>query len=249
MAIIPNTMDTIRLLKTSKKARSRHWLILTLAIAFCFASGVFSMDADKSLGPQASATNRFFYKTDNWLPSFDPRFSSEPYEREALRLIILEANSVATALHLPEKLPITEESLKRVYILPYAMTEDSGRRIGNVHTVDFGYFVSIDHKLSYVESTHQDEDYIRAMRSLRWPISKLDTNEVYQWAIRWLTAASIDVKALNKDCLLHIRPDVYANSITKTKGRSFPFFLYTGNLQPIARVIRVYRIGPDLWSD
>src|SRR5436190_23151351 len=41
------------------------------------------------------------------------------YEREALRLLIQEANKVAGELGLREKLPITEAGLARVFILRY----------------------------------------------------------------------------------------------------------------------------------
>src|SRR5260221_9518428 len=46
------------------------------------------------------------------------RFTTDAYKREALRLLIQEANSVARDLRLDESLPITTNSLTEIYIGP-----------------------------------------------------------------------------------------------------------------------------------
>ncbi|MGH7952084.1 MAG: hypothetical protein ACREFE_09220, partial [Limisphaerales bacterium] len=127
------------------------------------------------------------------------------YENEALRLVLQEANQVAQVLQLPEELPITETNLVRYYISPYGMSRIRGS-IGNVTTHDYTYYVSIDKKFCFLEETHQEEDCRRWYKEYSWPVSRVDTNAAYQLAKHWLTAASMDVNALNADCDLHIYP-------------------------------------------
>jgi hypothetical protein len=152
-------------------------------------------------------------------------FSTEAYEREALRLIVKEANQAATELQLPEKLPITEKDLARVFITKYGMTENYPRVIGNIHTHDYGYFVSVDHKLSFIEGVDQDGDSIKWMAEYQWPVERIDTNSAFNLATQWLTAVHMDVEALNKECLIRISTEA---AISKGKSRSKMFVpIYT----------------------
>ncbi|MDB6022849.1 MAG: hypothetical protein JWQ04_2706, partial [Pedosphaera sp.] len=164
------------------------------------------------------------------------RFTTEAYEREAFRLVIQEANQVAKALQLPEKIPITESDLTQGYILGYGMTFMHGRPIGNVHTRDYGYFVSVDKKLSFVEGAHQATDCFKWMEQYQWPKDRINTNEAYQLAAKWLVAASMDLDGLNRDCKLVINPEKYYNpsSITE-KGKFVPIYeLYWQSPQNVA---------------
>jgi hypothetical protein len=150
-------------------------------------------------------------------------FTTKAYEREALRLVIEEANKVAKELQLPEKLPITETNLTRAFIVGYGMSFLPPGMIGNVHTRDYGYFVSVGHKLSFVEGAHQDGDCMNWRQHYRWPVSRIDTNGAYQLATQWLAAASMDVNGLNRDCQLRIEPNSYWNSGVK-KGMFVPIY-------------------------
>jgi len=132
-------------------------------------------------------------------------FMPEAYRKEALRLVLQEANQVATALQLPEKLPIAETNLLAWHISPPGISRLT-KSVGNVTTRNYTYYVSIAGKFCFLEKTHQDEDQRRLVAQYSWPVSRLDTNAVYQLATQWLTAASMDVNALNTDCNLHIHP-------------------------------------------
>lgn len=147
-------------------------------------------------------------------------FTTQAYNREALRLVLGEANRVAKALQLPEDLPITEASLTRRFIVGYGMSLGLPRGIGNVHTRDYGYFVSVDHKLSFVEGAHQDEDCLKWIKEYKWPRSRIDTNTAYRLATQWLAAASMDVSGLNRDCRVHLGLDSFANP-PKAKTATF----------------------------
>ncbi|PWU15727.1 MAG: hypothetical protein C5B50_14950 [Verrucomicrobia bacterium] len=163
----------------------------------------------------AAATNALIHSLigpDGKLNSKGRRFSTPAYNREALRLVIQEANTAAAQLHLPEKLPITEQDLTRVFISGYGMSLMWLGAIGNVHTRDYGYFVSVDHKLSFVEGAHQDQDRLEWAAHYRWPKSKLDKQVAYQLATQWLAAAQMDVIALNRDCHSRVELDSFTNS-------------------------------------
>lgn len=159
-------------------------------------------------------------------------FTTRPYEQEALKLVLAEANRVAKELNLPEQLPITKTNLTRTFIGSYGMSLAPRKMIGNVHTRDYGYFVSVGHKLSYVEGAHQDQDCLNWMEQYRWPKSRIDTNAAYQLATQWLAAARMDVASLNRDCQVHIEPDRFANGEEDRSGKFVPiYFVYWESAQ------------------
>ena len=151
-------------------------------------------------------------------------FTTLAYQQEAFARVLQEANQVAKDLKLPEKLPIMPTNLVQVFNPEYGFSQLKPKSIGNVHTTNYGYFVSIAHKLSYVEATHQDENTLKWMKQYRWPNSQIDTNFAYQLATQWLAAAHMDVEALNHDCTLHVEPDRFANQDLKGTGKFVPIY-------------------------
>ena len=133
-------------------------------------------------------------------------FTTKAYHDEAFRLVLQEANRVATELRLPEKLPIRETDLVSRFINSFGYAHVQ-KAIGNVTTRNYTYYVSQGNKFSYLEGTHQDEDCRRFQRLYTWPVSRIDTNQAYQLATQWLTAVSMDVAALNRDCSVVVKPD------------------------------------------
>jgi len=125
------------------------------------------------------------------------------YRKEAVRLIIEEANRVAQDMGLPEKLPITDEDVISTFVSSPQMSEMLGT-FGNITTSNYIYYVSIGNKFSFLERAHllDEDEQLRA--AYRWPMSRMDTNAAYQLATQFLSAASMDVKALNRDCDVHI---------------------------------------------
>jgi hypothetical protein len=134
-------------------------------------------------------------------------FTTRQYQHAAVKLILQEANKVAAELQLPdEHLPITETNLTEAIITPFGYNYRS-RRIGSVTTKNYCYFVSQGDKFSYLEGTHQTEDSYRFQDSYTWPISRMDTKQAYQLATQWLAAVSMDVKTMNADCSVTVKPD------------------------------------------
>ena len=129
----------------------------------------------------------------------DESFTTKQYQQSAFKLVLQEANDVAKQLRLPEKLPITETDLVEAVVTPFGFN-CIHQSIGNVTTKKYCYYVSRGNKFCYLEGTHQAEDCSRYQRSYTWPISRMNTNQAYQLATQWLAAASMDVKAMNRDC-------------------------------------------------
>jgi hypothetical protein len=133
-------------------------------------------------------------------------FTTKAYQSEALRLVLQEVNRVAEQLQLPEQLPITETNVIKAFINPFGYAY-AKKAVGNVTTRRYAYYVSQGNMLSYIESPHQDQECRRFQASHTWPISRMDTNQAYQLATQWLTAASMNVEALNRDCSVTVELD------------------------------------------
>ena len=130
-------------------------------------------------------------------------FTTDAYRQEALRLVIEEANRVAKQLHLSEQLPIVETNLVATYFPPPRMARGM-QAIGNVTTSNYTYYVSVGNKFSYLVRTHLDQEYQQLKTQYLWPMSRMDTNSAFQVATQILSAASMDVKSLDRDCKVHI---------------------------------------------
>jgi len=116
------------------------------------------------------------------------------YQREALRLVIEEANRVARELNLAETLPITESNLVAQYISPPRMFG-----FGNITTSNYVYYVTVGKKFSYLEQAGLEGKYRQLQKQYLWPVEQMDTNGAYQLATQFLVAASMDVAGLNRD--------------------------------------------------
>ncbi len=131
---------------------------------------------------------------------------SETYRKAALDLLLREANQVASALQLPEKLPITEQDLRGKFICSPKIACNI-QAIGTVTTSNYVYCVSRDNKLSYVIDPHQEEKLRVWEKSYSWLTNRQEKIGPYLLATQWLRQASMDVDALNRDCLLVIQPE------------------------------------------
>jgi len=77
---------------------------------------------------------------------------------------------------------------------------------GSVTTSNYIYYMTVGSKFSFLERTRLAEEQERVEKQYLWPISRIDTNAAYQTAEKLLVAASIDVQALNRDCIAQILP-------------------------------------------
>jgi hypothetical protein len=133
-------------------------------------------------------------------------FTTTAYQNEALKLVIREANKVAKELKLPDELPITESNIVKAFINPFGYAY-AKKAVGNVTTKSYVYYVSQGNQFSYLESPHQDELCRKFQASSTLPVSQINTNEALKQATKWLKAASMDVKALNRDCWVKVELD------------------------------------------
>lgn len=205
-----------------------HCVSLNVLVAACAIVAPSSALAQKSAtgtvdGAASAATIPPQLFKDGKLTQEGFHFTTPAYQREALRHVLREANQAAIQLKLPEKLPIVETDLTGTFIVGYGMSQVPPGMIGNVHTRSYGYFVSVDHKLSFVEGAHQDVQCMKWRDEYKWPASRLDTNAAYHLATQWLVAAEMDMRGLTRDCAVRIVPNAYWNA-GMNKGTFCPIY-------------------------
>ena len=158
-------------------------------------------------------------------------FTTEAYEREVVRLLLLEANEVAAALNVGEQLPITKDKLTKIGVIPYGMSEFADRMLGCVGTRNYTYYASVDHKLSYVELTQQDQHRVHWVASAK---AQFDTNQAVRLAESWLSRFKADIDSLHRDCAVSVDLDTFANPSKGTASLIVPFYhvawMYRTNL-------------------
>jgi hypothetical protein len=160
-------------------------------------------------------------------------FTTSAYRDEALKLMIVEANKVASELHLPDALPITKSNLVSSFVSPFGFAYVK-KAIGNVGTSNYVYYISRDDKFCYLECVRQVELCRRYERDYMLPESAIDTNAAIRLATQWLSAVSVDVVALNRDSELHVHLDhTYVNQIN---GKIVPVY-YVSWVKQATRVM------------
>lgn len=152
------------------------------------------------------------------------RFTTKAYEQAALSRVIEEANRVALDLGLNEALPITLTNLTQAFIAKYGMSQLAPYGIGAVHTRNYGYFVAVDHKLSFIDAEDQAERCLHWLEDYHWPLERLDTTNAFGLATQWLAAASMDVVGLNRECTIRVEPNSYWNHDLRAKGEFVPIY-------------------------
>ncbi len=186
---------------------------MTVILRHIVVAYVSAQLCGSSLGAQTNRVEHYGEVRPEPVPIFTNR-------DEAVELMINDANRIASALHLAEKLPITTSDLTGVFVYPSHL-RNPRKAIGRVDTVKYDYCFSYDSKFCFLLGKHQEDN----MRQLRqqftlWPIDRLrESNQgAYLVATQLLDAISMDVKGLNRDCKLHIRP-----METEGAGRSARF--------------------------
>jgi len=148
-------------------------------------------------------------------------FTTEAYQKEALRLLLKEANNVAENLHLPEKLPIKKDGLVEAYIAPFGIAYVQ-KLIGCVDTTNYSYCVSQENKFCYLIKKNLEKTILGYQENFMWPKKQVNTAEAYQMATQWLTQAHMDVKAMNNNLHLAIKPD--DDYISAPRGKFVPVY-------------------------
>jgi len=142
----------------------------------------------------------------------EPSFTTRAFQKEALRLVIEEANTVARELNLPEKLPITTSNVVHGFVGPFGYSFME-KRIGNITTKIYSYGAEQGNKFSDLTIANYDGHGFEYRDKYQWPVSRIDTNAAYQLATQWLAAAHMDVEALNRDCRVQCKVDETFNGL------------------------------------
>jgi hypothetical protein len=132
-------------------------------------------------------------------------YTTDAYRREALRLLIEEANAVARDMNLPETLPITESDVVVGFICPFGFGYKD-QSIGRITTKNYDYGVTVANRFSALGVANYDDVCRQCRASAMWPTNRVDTAGAYRMAVEFLAAAHMDVAALNRDC--HVTSEV-----------------------------------------
>ena len=136
-----------------------------------------------------------------------PQFTTPAFQKEALRLVVQEANVVAKELKLHDQLPITQSNIVEYFVGPFEYSY-AYRRIGNITTKNYMYGAEAGDKFSVIADTHEKEKCWSYLdKGYVWPISRINTNSAYQLATQWLSAVRMDVAGLNRDCRVNVSVD------------------------------------------
>jgi hypothetical protein len=128
-------------------------------------------------------------------------FTTAAYQKEALDVIIGEANCVAKELGLHETLPITKSNLTSVAIAPPLMT-----MFGTITTSNYLYGAGLLKKFSTLDAVNQQRDFFEARKNYYWPIARRDTNAAIATAREVLQKLRIDVRRLDRDYAVKVYP-------------------------------------------
>ncbi len=137
--------------------------------------------------------------------------TTEAYRKEARKLLLQEANQVATELSLSEEeVPLTENIVKFT-TLPFGYAYMETGHVGRVMSRHYHYVASKGWKFNELLRADLEAACANYTRSYRWPSDRLDTNAAYNLATQWLSAVSMDVAGLNRDCVIHAAPAPHWN--------------------------------------
>ena len=103
--------------------------------------------------------------------------------------------------------PIHNIHTSKIYIVGYLSPPrlaQASKVIGNVTTSNYSYAVFSGKGFSLVR-THLQGEYNQLQKQYLWPMNQMETNAAFLLAMQFLAEASMDVKALNRDCNLTIR--------------------------------------------
>jgi len=155
------------------------------------------------------------------------KFTTDLYQKEALKLTLEEANKVAKELNLPEELPITESNLVEFHISPFGFAY-SYKMIGGITTKNYAYYVAQGDKFNDLTVADYDQFCLKLKSRGTLPIAELNTNAAYELATQWLAAVSMDVKQLNQNCKVHVALTPFWNDLThlgeKPKNQFVPIY-------------------------
>ncbi len=136
------------------------------------------------------------------LSSFDWRFKTRAYEKEALSVMIGEVNDVARRLKLNENLPLTTNDITSVHISPPAL----GMMFATISSRNYIYYASAGKKFSGLGMIELSKNFVEAKAKYRMPIGGLDTNNAFQLGRQIMEEAGMDVDGLGRDCTVEITP-------------------------------------------
>jgi hypothetical protein len=132
--------------------------------------------------------------------SISPLVKASPaYQEAVLKLMLKEANIYAIRLNLPEKLPLTQESVKEKFITSPHLANDFGA-LGSFRTTNYSYGFGKGKRLCYIMRLPKDKSNRPLYDRLKpWAIdpATVNTNAAYMMATQYLAKAFVDLPRLS----------------------------------------------------
>lgn len=125
------------------------------------------------------------------------------YEKEAVKVMLKEANKVASDLHLTETLPLTKENIQGAFVSIPLYVDVAG--LGHIVTSNYTYYMAVSNKFNHLTITHLADkvEYVYK-KKYRWRTNRADTNEAVRVARELLSQARIDVPSLETNTFIRL---------------------------------------------
>lgn len=173
----------------------------SVLVAFLVLSALPVWCSEVEIGIKSEVASE---KKTNFLKSHPYFFTTEAYQRAALRAFLQEVNQVARDLDLPENIPITESNLVEIFIAP----PGSGM-LGVISTSNYMYFARGGRKLCGIEQLSWPYLFEREKCNYLLHKTQIDTNRALELSMEIMRKAGVNVVALTRDCDVHIFAATY----------------------------------------
>ncbi|MGH7953142.1 MAG: hypothetical protein ACREFE_14670 [Limisphaerales bacterium] len=156
-----------------------------------------------------------FGQTNLALALFLKREKPPAYQAAMLKVLLAEANDYVAALNLPEKRPLTKDSIKDCFIgSPYVAEHFGG--LGSFQTTNFSYGFGKGKHLCYITRIIKGDNPFDYNANKRYAIdpSEADTNAAYSMATQFLAKAFVNVSQLSTSSVVSVEPWVILHMTT-----------------------------------
>lgn len=188
--------------------RATHLIIVIVLTLYNAVGQELPAGVPRTIGPDGSVY-------------VDGTFTTRAYREEALKQLVSEANRVADELMLPEKLPVTETNITKAFISPFGFAY-TFKAIGNITTSSYTYGVERGDKFSDLGVADYDRTCVSYRNGGVISAKLINTNEAFQLASHWLSAVSMDVVGLNRDCRVRVEINRFWNGLNRNEELKKP---------------------------
>ncbi len=131
------------------------------------------------------------------------------YGAAVSRLVLAEASEAAQELGLEGGRAIESNDVRELFVVPGPIAARTGM-LASLKTPDYVYSIAIENKLSFISRWYPEQDgYQKDLARMRrqgvYATADARPAEAVTLARRWLTAAKMDTKRLDKECKVEVK--------------------------------------------